>query len=215
VWAANHLTIVKTLIYLSLCGIVVSAIFVNIRVLCLLAALSIPTLLYSALITKHNKRFRLKQISALKILLIAFTWSAVTVFVPLLQSGSDFTIREMSLIFAERFAFIFAIAIPFDIRDMKADMEAGIKTIPITFGEKNALLVCNLSLLISISVALIHYLTLDMAYIIPAYCLSAILVFIFINSKSLKHLPLYYHGLLDGSIILHGILVSLSFYLKP
>ena len=115
------------------------------------------------------------------------------------------------LIFIERFTFIFAIAIPFDIRDMNVDELAGIKTIPVTFGEKPALVFCNIIMGISLTIAFVHYLAESMTFILPAYFISVGLTLYFINSTKLKCLPFYHHGILDGSIILHGILISLSF----
>ena len=88
---------------------------------------------------KHRGRIILQKIPGLKTLMIAFVWSAATVFLPILQSGASFDNYHVLLIFAERFALIFAIAIPFDIRDMKADELVGIKTIPLAFGSNRSL----------------------------------------------------------------------------
>lgn len=140
-------------------------------------------------------------------------WTAVTVFLPVIQTGNASKYTQVLLIFAERFTFIFAIAIPFDIRDMKADSQAGIKSIPATFGEKRALLICNFMMALSISVACYHYLSQSMYFILSAYIVSVILTTIFINYRKIRSTPLYYHGILDGSILLHGLIISLSFYL--
>jgi 4-hydroxybenzoate polyprenyltransferase len=214
-WTAQNLTRIKILIFSALAGLLVSLFFVTVQVLFLLSALALPAILYSIIITNRNNRFRLKAFTGIKILLIASTWSAVTILVPLLESGSIYSIKELAFIFAERFTFIFAIAIPFDIRDMESDRLAGLNTIPVSFGEKRAILFSNLAMLVSMSIACFHYLYQQLAYILPAYTLSVFITLYFINSKRLKRLPLYFHGLLDGSIALHGLLISLSVFLKP
>ena len=214
-WVVNNTSLVKLLIILSLTGLTVSLFFVSLLVIFLFIALSLPTLLYSIVITRQSIRWQIKEIPGLKIFLIAFTWSAVTVFVPLLQAGIAVNRSDVILLFAERFTFIFAIAIPFDIRDMKQDILSGLMTIPVAFGIKRALLIADFALAVSLSIAAIHYTLNNTAYILPAYIASVVLSFIFINSKKLRRLPLYYHGILDGSIILHGILLSISFYLNP
>ena len=213
-WAAENLGIVKTLLIIAASGLVISLVFVSYKTLLVLALLALLSFLYSnPFHGVHEKRFRMLSVPASKTLLIAFVWTVATVLIPLLQSGYTGNFTSVILLFAERFFFIFAIAIPFDIRDMKTDALKEIKSIPVLFGEKRALLICNSVMSLSVAIACIHYLTASMLFILPAFIISAGLTLIFINSPKLKRFPLYYHGILDGSIILHGLLISLSFFL--
>jgi 4-hydroxybenzoate polyprenyltransferase len=157
----------------------------------------------------------LYQITGLKTILIALVWSVATVYVPVLQSMDSPDNFQTLFIFTERFAFIFAIAIPFDIRDMGDDTRNGIKTIPLAFGEKSALRITNIALLLCALIASVHYVVTDLAFIIPAFLFSILCTAYFINQKPLQTTLYYYHGILDGSILLHGILITLSFYLHP
>lgn len=113
---------------------------------------------------------------------------------------------------AERFAFIFAIAIPFDIRDMKTDTLTGLRTIPIVFGEKKALIISGIAFVFLLVIAVINHLIQNMIFIIPAGIISFSITLSLINCKRLRGLPLYYHGLLNGCIILYGLLICLSYY---
>jgi 4-hydroxybenzoate polyprenyltransferase len=214
VWAANHLKLLKIMMALSLTGLVVTLFFVKVEIVYLLVPLALLTFLYSVPIFKNGDiRFRLQEITGLKIILIALVWSCVTVIVPALQSGNGLDPNQILLVFVERFTFILAIAIPFDIRDMKADALSGIKTIPLALGENRALLICYFALVTSLLIAIMHYQLNHMAFIIPAYSVSIAITYLLINSKKLRNVPFFYHGLLDGSIILHGILIIFSCFI--
>lgn len=214
-WAAEHLILLKILMLFSLAGQAISMFFVKSVILYILAPLALLSLLYSIPFQgKQKKQSSLLRIPGIKTFLIATVWTTATVILPVLQSGISINNTSVFLIFAERFAFIFAIAIPFDIRDMKADALAGIRTIPVTFGEKRALLVSNSMMGISLAIALFHYLAQNMIFIFIAYSVSIALTLIFINSRKIKDYPIYYHGILDGSIMLHGLLISLSIFLS-
>lgn len=83
--------------------------------------------------TNGSHLFRLRDVPGLKIFLIAFVWSYVTEGLPALINGES--IYSLALI--ERFLFIFAITIPFDIRDVNYDA-SDLATIPQYFGINTA-----------------------------------------------------------------------------
>ena len=96
--------------------------------------LVLPAMLISLLYPcsiKINKHFySIRQIPFFKIFLIAFTWSYITVLVPLWYH--DFKMDYFMLdVFFQRLLFVIAISIPFDIRDCDTDK---IMTIPNTIG---------------------------------------------------------------------------------
>jgi 4-hydroxybenzoate polyprenyltransferase len=215
VWAANHLELLKILMIISLTGLIACLFFVSIEIVYLLVPLAILTFLYSIpLFKKQEIRFRLKEIPGIKTILIALVWTAMTVVIPTLQSGHEFRFLPFILVFAERFTFIFAIAIPFDIRDMRADALAGIRTIPVASGEKRSLQICYFALLFSLILAIVHYSLFHMAFIVPAFAFSIASVYSLINTKNLRNMQFYYHGILDGCIILHGLMILLSYYFQ-
>jgi len=214
-WAAEHPTHLKTILFASFTGLVISMLFVRIEVLFVLIPLAILSILYSfSFPGKQKHHSHLLKITGMKTLMIAFVWSSATVFAPALQEGQYFGYQQIALVFAERFTFIFAIAIPFDIRDIQFDVLRHIKTIPIVFGEKSALKVSNITLFLSLLVATYHYQSLNMIFILPAYLFSVVSTYIFINNKAIFNMPLYYHGILDGCIFNYGLLIILSYYFQ-
>ena len=213
-WATEHLNTFIVLIILSFGGLVVVLFFVKTEILYLLVPLALLSFLYSFPFPGNQKRnFRLLKIPGMKTILIAFVWTCATVLVPLFFGDQSFDHLNIILLFAERFTFIFAIAIPFDIRDMQTDALASLKTIPIVYGEKTALKISNIALLLSLCIAAFHYMDAKMIYVLPAYVFSIIITLILINNKPLKNKALYHHGFLDGNILLHGIMIFASYYL--
>jgi hypothetical protein len=76
---------------------------------------------------------RMREVPGLKIFFIALVWTIVTEGFPNLLAHKEWVI----LPFLERFLFVLAITIPFDIRDLKLDGEE-IHTIPQFLGIKRA-----------------------------------------------------------------------------
>lgn len=212
-WAVGHLNLLRALMVFASAGLLASMFFLKAQLLFLLALLAAFSFLYSFLIGRNQEHsFRLLKITGMKTLLIALVWTSATVFLPLLQSGNSYSLVQVLLLFAERFFFIFAVAIPFDIRDMEADAHAKLNTIPVRLGANVALRISNSALALSLSIAALHYLYANMLFVIPAFLVSIASTFFFINKKALASHPFYHHGILDGCIVLHGVLIWLSFY---
>jgi 4-hydroxybenzoate polyprenyltransferase len=91
--------------------------------------------LYSVAIVPEGERYiPLRDIPLLKVFLIAYVWSAVTVQLPLMEAGKDLFAGENLLIFLRRFLFIFALTLVFDIRDLYKDKQSGTLTFPGKWG---------------------------------------------------------------------------------
>ena len=88
--------------------------------------------------------FRLRDIPGFKIFLIAFVWAYVTEGLPALINGEPLYFLALF----ERFLFIFAITIPFDIRDVNYDA-SHLATIPQYFGINTAKWMALLAILSS------------------------------------------------------------------
>lgn len=182
------------------------------QVLFVFIFLGILTFLYSMPVSGNKSYlFKLRDVPYLKIFLIAFVWSALTVFLPAIQAGEEILNVQVELLFAERFFFIFAITIPFDIRDMQVDRDAGLKTIPLLVNQKKALTLSYLSLFISLIISVFHYKMQNNWFIIEALCISFITTYLFLKLKIFRNLNKYYYQILDGTLLLQALLV-LGFY---
>ena len=214
-WVLKNSTLFYWLIILSVAGFLWALINADKDVLITLAPIALLTIFYSLPIFKNKKSiFRLREIPCLKIFLISFVWSAATIFLPIIQSGKYHDKENIIAMLAERFLFVFAITIPFDIRDMKADKMENLKTIPLLIGKKNALLLANIVLYSFTFLCLLHYSNAKSYWLNVAFILSAATTFIFINNKKLQVKQFYHYGILDGALLLQGTLVLLCYYLK-
>ncbi|MEX0769714.1 MAG: hypothetical protein WD035_03220 [Balneolaceae bacterium] len=94
--------------------------------------------LYSTpLFTFRRVRITLREIPWLKIYLILFVWLWVTAFIPYFNVHDGLT-PDFILFCMQRAFFVFALLLPFDIRDLNTDY-AFQKTIPQRFGVRRSL----------------------------------------------------------------------------
>ncbi|MCB0395026.1 MAG: hypothetical protein KDD36_00135 [Flavobacteriales bacterium] len=105
----------------------------------------IPVLLYRLPIGKWGG---LRALPYLKLPLIAVVWALVTVALPVVSGWTVMTRENMYIMFAERSLFIFALTLPFDVRDAKDDSAEGLKTWVHTVGKVAAIRISLFSLLL-------------------------------------------------------------------
>ena len=90
--------------------------------------------------------FWIREIPFVKIFVISFVWSVSTMLLLVLENNITIS-QNIICQLASRFSFVFAITIPFDIRDCKYDSK-NLRTIPLFFGVKRAKNIAVLSLFI-------------------------------------------------------------------
>lgn len=207
-WLREHLTLFYIVVLLSVVGFAVAVSLAKIEVLTALAPIAAITVFYSFPVFKNRKFiFRLREIPLLKIFLIAFVWSAVTILLPVMHSELSFKASELWCMFIERFVFVFAITIPFDIRDMAVDRLSGIHTIPLLLGEKRARQIAIGGLLLFMVLTGVHYVPKGEWHLALALSITSIISVYLISDKKLQKGKYYYYGLLDGTLVLQGVLV--------
>ena len=93
----------------------------------------ILTLLYAIPFLSGFKK-NLRNISHLKIIIIALVWAGTTVLLPILDSNKAIDFK-IFLFFIQRFLIVIVLTLPFDIRDMRFDA-ISLQTIPQKIGVK-------------------------------------------------------------------------------
>ena len=177
-------------------------------------ALIIPGILsLGYVIPFFGNRKRLRDFDHIKIYLIAIVWAWVTVGLPSIIVGKVLTLPFL-LMALERAIFIFAITLPFDIRDLVVDKHSGVQTIPSVIGlERTKRLglfsIFVFCLLVGINYWLGLYLISDLvALLISGF---STLYIIWISDQD-RH-DYFYSGLVDGTMILQFLLVLLGRWL--
>jgi len=207
-WIKTYPKLFYLLVVVSIIGFLFTVFLANKEVLIILSPFAVLTLFYSLpIFKKAGILFRLREIPLLKIILISFVWSSVTIMLPLIQSTIEYQSSHIILMLIERFIFVFAITIPFDIRDFEIDKKAGLKTIPIIIGTKWSISLSRGLILIFMFICLLHYNTTGMRFIFISLIISGISTLYFIDSKKLQRLSYYHYGILDGTMLLQGLLV--------
>ncbi len=161
------------------------------------------SILYVLPILLNNNRLR--DVSYIKIFLVALSWALLCGAIPLQMNGIDG--MDLYLFIAEKACFIFAITLPFDFRDYKVDQEAGVRTLAHVFGDKikfatmasfaAAIVLMMLSGLYTDSQKIILFMAYLMIETITRYAMNR------------KH-DYYYSGVIDGTMILFYICTLFS-----
>jgi hypothetical protein len=139
----------------------------------------------------------LRDIPFIKIILIALSWGAVTVLIPA-YIKQESTANDVFILFILNFIYIFALVIPFDIRDVAFD-ESEKHTIPQIIGVKAAKYTAIVLLIIC---GLLSFVLLNKAvFLIPVYIASILVVF----QVNVKRKEFFYAGGIDGLILLFPI----------
>jgi hypothetical protein len=142
------------------------------------AIMGLLTLLY--ILPFFGAGRNLRSLTGVKIYVIAFVWSGVTVLLPLL---GNIELMQWDILFEllQRFLFVFALTLPFEIRDLKFDM-ARLNTVPQILGVKKTKIIGTLTLL---AIYLIEFLktNLDFKSVIVLTFVCILLSILIISSR--------------------------------
>lgn len=172
-------------------------------------SLLVPNLIALGYVLPLLNGRRLRDLPYLKIFLIALSWAWITVIAPAQSVGLTID-RSILLMALERACFIFAITLPFDIRDMVLDQQAAVSTLPGQWGVLRAKRIALTALLLMVIIVLFNY-SLD-RYSLGA-CLALLLSAVSSAALIWKATPerhdYYFTGLLDGTMIIQLLLILL------
>ncbi|MEM7104167.1 MAG: hypothetical protein AAF502_13600 [Bacteroidota bacterium] len=166
------------------------------------------SLLYVLPILGGKRNLRLRDFNMIKIYLIAIVWAYVTVLLPAIELETIWSPKTW-LMFIERALFVFAITLPFDIRDLKVDKHTEVNTIPARIGIQNTIRLAWACLGVFSVLAIINY---GLLISIPLL-VSAISTGVFVYFSAPGRHDYFYSGLLDGTMTLQFLFVLGIYYL--
>lgn len=126
-------------------GFVVTAFMVSTKILLWCSVFGGLTLLYA--LPVFSKRRNLRSISGIKIFIIALVWAGVTVLLPV-TGVKNGIFEDLILEFIQRFILVLVWILPFEIRDLKYDLEQ-LGTLPQRIGVTRTKIV-GLALLVTV-----------------------------------------------------------------
>jgi 4-hydroxybenzoate polyprenyltransferase len=166
-WSVNHQKLILFLMGIGL--IICLKIFLSFKPLTKIIIIMIGfiSLAYPTL---------LRKIPFLKIFIISLAWASSTTLLLAIENNILLS-TDFILHFISRFLFVFAITIPFDIRDLRYDNEV-IITLPLFFGIKISKIIAISSLFFCCLISLFQYVKSGLIF---AY-LSALIILYFFSS---------------------------------
>lgn len=163
------------------------------------------TLLYAVPFLSGFKK-NLRNITHLKILIIAVVWAGTTVLLPVLDSGQEVDATIISYVM-QRFLIVIALTLPFDIRDMQFDA-ISLQTIPQKIGIQKTK---RLGLIVMVFALVIEFLLSPKIEAKNSFIIFFFLVLVFLM-RAKKNQPKYYSSFWVESlpifwwVVLFGIL---------
>lgn len=118
----------------SFCAMLYFLSKLNFDVLLACLVLGLITVLYA--LPVFSRKRTLRSLQGVKIYVIAIVWAGVVVLLPVFQNRLSIGWDELVMT-VQRFLFVLAITIPFDIRDLRYD-DAAIGTLPARLGVRKA-----------------------------------------------------------------------------
>ena len=155
------------------------------------------------------KKRRLRDLPFIKIFLVAVVWAWVTVMLPFIEQGAPLQ-SSLWLMLLERACFIFAITLPFDVRDLEVDKHNNVKTIPSTIGIKKTKAFALALLILSTAFAAVnayqYFYEIDVFF---GIFFSTLITASILNYMDKTQNDYYFTGLVDGTILIQFMLILL------
>jgi 4-hydroxybenzoate polyprenyltransferase len=182
---------------------------IGLSILCLLI-----TVLYSSrFLSKFTILRNVKLFPGSKTIVVATVWTLVTTLLPVYGSGiAAPNSISLILLFSERFLFILPIAIIFDIRDIQIDTQTNRNTIPVKTGVVRASAIAKGSLVLYFLFAFLEFILNQQIEVLAANLIAGAALFGLLTLGKLQRNTLLYSMLLDGSLLMKGLLALLTFF---
>jgi 4-hydroxybenzoate polyprenyltransferase len=206
IWIVRNAGYLISLVVLSVICMGYLAFSLNWEEIAYLGHLGLVSVLYSLPLFRHGEGKRpLRSFRGLKIFLIAYVWAATTAVLPALDLGKGLFDFHVILLFFERALFIFAVTLPFDIRDYKSDTHSGVVTIPHVLGVRKAKWLAYACTFVFMALSILHYNHEN--WMIAARMITGLATLLVIRYTDETRHEYYYTGLIDGLLIIQAVLV--------
>lgn len=165
------------------------------------------TVTYSINVVRIKGKWRNLRQGFLKPISVVMMWSILTVVFPL--SNQSVLSSEILLLLLERFLFLMAITLPFDLRDMSIDEKEGVRTIPLIIGWRKTI---NMSIMFIVLFAITAFVTyilkMQNIYVLLAYLGSALITFFAVHKTKPERNVLHYAFTLEAMSLIQTLLIS-------
>ena len=212
----KHPTLTRVSVILGFIGTVFFTFQLPLSTLSYLIPLGIISIAYSIhFIPTFKGWMRLRDIPGIKIYAITLVATFTTATIPLISSG-EVGSTDIWLLSIQRFLFILAITIPFDVRDAHLDKRWNLKTIPLILGNERAITLAISLLYVSALLVVFQYFYtgyVGIEIVIANFIAAGFTHFILHDFKN-KNSYLYNAFLIEGAMVYHFALVTIAVILS-
>jgi len=211
-WSLRHRLFLQFLFAGAVLLALITFWLLHFKVQMALLSVGVITFLYSVpLIPSQKTWLRLRDFAFSKIFIIAIIWSFTTVWIPIIHLKVGVSQSVLIALMIERFLFLLAITLPFDIRDQHFDQRESVMTIPHLIGTKSAKTLAILLLVLMCGSAFLRMDGFSFHQFLPLVISSLMTTFFIIQTHS-KQSPYFYTGWIDGMMVLQFLLVLIFYY---
>jgi 4-hydroxybenzoate polyprenyltransferase len=204
-WSIRHLNTHLILNIIGAAGVLTGLFHLKTANLVVLAVIAGITILYSFPLLPFRKKKRLKDFGLLKILTLSYVWTLITVWFPAVTMTAVTT--GFRLVFLQRFLFMFALCLAFDIRDMDSDSRSHIRTIPVALGRRNSYVIIYASLVLFLVFSVLHFRYTLHFMQFNAMIVSALATYFVVEYSRTRNTDMVYLFCVDGMMLLQALLV--------
>lgn len=212
-WIQENTLLFYAVMAAAAAGVLVSLIwFVKLRTILFLLPIGLLSFGYTVPCVPTSQGWkRLRDIGAVKIFIISLVLALTTVLLPVL-AYPDLPLSAkpaILFVFIRRMLFIFAITVPFDIRDMEYDRRNGTATLPVRLGIKRSKQLAIGALALFALLTGIQYFMLagTSIFYVAALILSAVISSFVVMRTDEHKKDMFYSFYLEGMMILQCLLV--------
>jgi 4-hydroxybenzoate polyprenyltransferase len=206
-WCMAHERAMQVYMGLGAAMAMGSFFMLSMRTWWLLAPAAVVAVLYVLPVVGGAK---LREVGLWKIFLIATVWSIVTVGLPAAQMEHWPSTLPLVSLCVERALFVFAITIPFDIRDLRTDAQKGVRTLPSVLGQGRAKAIAVLALAVFVGMAALRVSTTGQWPMLVAYAFTAAVSGVLVCYANEQRSDMYCSFWLDGMMVLLAASVWLA-----
>jgi 4-hydroxybenzoate polyprenyltransferase len=207
-WSIGHRNVHLILNIIGAIGVAIGLFHLKPKNFMVLGIIAVITILYSFPLLPFRNKKRLKDFGLLKILTLSYVWTLITVWFPMVTLTR--ITPGFKLVFMQRFIFMFALCLAFDIRDMVSDGKKGIRTLPVALGKRRSYLIIYASLLLFLILSILHFRYTLHFMQLNGMIISALATYFVIEYAKNKNSDMLYLASVDGMMLLQAILIAVG-----
>jgi 4-hydroxybenzoate polyprenyltransferase len=212
VYAEKYKKAILVVVLLSAFASIYFALSFSLKDFLLLTPLLLVSLAYSNPLKYFNTKLpALRDYLYIKTASIALVVSVVTVIFPFYDSVDTGKLISLTV---SRFLFVYALTLPFDIRDRWLDKATGIKTFAVELGDEKLIkwaLLINVLFSLSVFIQYFFFEHISFAVFI-FFILSELLASMFIRKLSVARSDLWYAIAFEGMFVYQTIFIAIAVY---